>query len=372
MKSIRHFATRRVLTTSLAACGLTVGLAAGAPAAHAGTGCAWQPITLENGWQSEQGTYGTGDPSVCLESDGMVYLSGSVGAPNGSSSSEFGVLPVWDWPNHNLYFDTYTLNGSYGVLRIDTDGTMWAYGGLGGSTGYTSLAGISYPDPAVTQTDLPLENGWQSADSMWATGDPAYSVTGGVVHLSGSLRHPSGTPAPASSEWNAAVLPSYARPSDGCFGMNTYTFGGNIGWFPIDNASGTLAGAGTGAQYTSLAGVNYPAIQESAWQKLPMLNGQQVTGFCNGLSYYTSGNVVYLNGYFQVPPGFNGAVGILPPAARPSHYLWMTASTNGSISNPASTFDVLRIDPDGSMWIFSPHGAGNLVSVSGMSFHLGS
>ena len=87
MYSIRQFfAAPRVLAASVTALGLTAGLAVGAPAAHAGTGCTWAPINLVNGWQSEQSTYDTGDPSVCLENDGMVYLSGSVAAPSGGAS----------------------------------------------------------------------------------------------------------------------------------------------------------------------------------------------------------------------------------------------------------------------------------------------
>src|SRR5262245_7981102 len=106
MRSIRRFAgTRRVLAASVATSGLAIGLAVGAPAAHAGPGCTWAPVTLVNGWHSEQGAFDTGDPSGCLENDGMVYLSGSVAAPSGSLNSEFGTLPVWDWPTRNLYFD---------------------------------------------------------------------------------------------------------------------------------------------------------------------------------------------------------------------------------------------------------------------------
>src|SRR5690242_13161037 len=109
MRSIRSFAAaRRALAAAVAASGLAIGLAVSAPAAHAGTGCTWAPITLVNGWHSEQSAFATGDPSVCLENDGMVYLSGSVAAPSGSAS-EFGTLPVWDWPTRNLYFDVYTL-----------------------------------------------------------------------------------------------------------------------------------------------------------------------------------------------------------------------------------------------------------------------
>ena len=367
MKSMRCFGVRRILAASVAACGLAAGLAAGAPAAHAGTGCTWAPITLVNGWHSEQGAFDTGDPSACLEADGMVYLSGSVAAPSGSSS-EFGTLPVWDWPTHNLYFDVYTLNGSYGVLRIDTDGTMWAYGGLGGSTGYTSLAGVSYPDAAVPQTDLQLENGWQSADSLYATGDPAYSITSGIVHLSGSLRRPAGTPADFSPAWAAAVLPWFAVPSDDCFAQDTYTFGGGI--YPVQASHVDVNLYPGNAQYTSLAGINYPPAPVT-WQALPMLNGKIADSTCNGPSYYMSGNVVYLNGFMKFPTGFSGEFAVLPPAVRPTHYLYMLVTNDGTGSAPANLYNVLRIDPDGSMWIFSPpNGSAAFVTMSGLSFHL--
>ena len=370
MYSIRQFfAARRVLAASVTALGLAAGLAVGAPAAHAGTGCTWAPINLVNGWQSEQSTYDTGDPSVCLENDGMVYLSGSVAAPSGgASSAEFGTLPVWDWPTRNLYFDVYTMNGSYGVLRIDTDGTIWAYGGLGGASQYTSLAGISYPDAAVTQTDLPLENGWQSADSLYDTGDPAYSITSGIVHLSGSLWRPAGSPSPGSNDWAAAVAPVNAYPSDICYTQDTYTFGGGISRFGVSNWDGTVWGAN--AQYASLAGVNYPTAP-TAWQSLPLLSGSNITNGCYGLSYFLSGNVVYLYGTAIFPAGFSGEIAVLPPQARPSHYLYMIASNDGAGTTPSDFYDVLRIQPDGSMWLYCRQNlSSNTLSLSGMSFHL--
>ena len=365
MKSIRQFgAARHALAASVVACGLAAGLAAGAPAAHAGTGCTWAPITLENGWYSEQGAYDTGNPSVCLEDDGMVYLSGSVAAPSGSSNSEFGILPVWDWPTRNLYFDVYTLNGTYGVLRIDTDGTMWAYGGLGSSKGYTSLAGVSYPDAAVTQTDVTLLNGWQSADSVYTTGDPAFSITSGIVHLSGSLRRPAG-----SGPQTAALLPSQAQPSDNCFYTPTYTFDGGIWNLGIQTPSGDVFDA-LDNRYISVAGINYPTAP-TAWQQLNLLAGTSAS-LCNtGPASYTSGNVVYLTGLLALPLGFNGEIAVLPAQARPSHYLYMIAYNDGPGTSGPDQYVTLRIDPDGSMWIFSPpNGSAYLMSLAGLSFHL--
>jgi len=85
-----------------------------------------------------------------------------------------------------------------------------------------------------------------------------------------------------------------------------------------------------------------------------------------------SGNVVYLTGTVVLPAGFNGEIAVLPAAARPVHYLYMMASNDvpGSESTTVP-YVTLRIDPDGSMWIFSsPNGPASLVSLSGLSFHL--
>jgi hypothetical protein len=366
MKSIRHFiAARRILASSLAACGLTIGLAAGAPAAHAGPGCTWAPISLVNGWHSEQGAYGTGDPSVCLENDGMVYLSGSVAAPSGSLNADFGTLPPWDWPTRVLYFDVYTMNGTHGVLRIDTDGTMSAYGG--GAKSYTSLAGVSYPDPAVAQTDLQMQGGWQSADGTYDTGDPAYSITSGVVHLSGSMMRPAGPPSGSSDL--AAALPPQAVPADtSVFATAGYAFDGGLQEVSIiSSAFGGGAVFGTlDNRYTSLAGINYPTAP-TAWQSMPLLNGYTSWGF-NGPSYYLSGNVVYLDGWDDLPVGFSGEIAVLPPAERPSHTLYMLAYANGQSSSGYAT---LRIGTDGSMWVSIGSQSSNLF-LAGLSFHVGS
>ena len=53
--------------------------------------CAWTPLTLVNGWQSANSSYGTGDPRYCV-AYGIVYLSGSL-SQTGSGSDEFAVLP---------------------------------------------------------------------------------------------------------------------------------------------------------------------------------------------------------------------------------------------------------------------------------------
>src|SRR5262249_19664828 len=131
MRSMRPIAAaRRVLVASAAALTLAIGIGANAPIANAGIpGCTWQPLTLLNGWQSEQSAFGTGDPSYCLTSDGMVYLAGSLAAPNGTYYDEFAVLPSYAAPAHFDFLNVYTMNGAVGDLRVDPDGSLHAYGG---------------------------------------------------------------------------------------------------------------------------------------------------------------------------------------------------------------------------------------------------
>jgi len=120
---------------------------------HATTGSvtntvAFQTLTLINGWASEQGTYGTGNPRVGIQ-DGVVYLSGSLAQATPGSDS-FATLPTAYRPSHNLYLTVYTNGDTSGTLYIDKSGEMEAYalGTCGpGNTAqcYTSLAGVSYP-----------------------------------------------------------------------------------------------------------------------------------------------------------------------------------------------------------------------------------
>ena len=57
--------------------------------------------------------------------------------------------------------------------------------------GRPPATGSALPGRTAT-TALALVNGWQSAQGLEGTGNPAVSVTGGVVHLSGSLTQPGG------------------------------------------------------------------------------------------------------------------------------------------------------------------------------------
>jgi hypothetical protein len=369
MRLTRHRAGgRRALTALVAAAGLACGLGAGAPAAHAGTGCTWAPIPLASGWQSEQGTYLTGDPSFCVEDDGMVYLSGSAATFSSSAGEVLGYLPAEARPANVIYLDVYTLNGTYGVLRIDTYGNISTYGGTGGSTSYTSLAGVSFPSASVLQWPVSLENGWQSAQSIWNTGNPAVSISNNVVHLSGGVRRPAGN-ATGATEAVFDLTSQSLWPADNCFWPEVYTYAGGINNISVINGAnpeaffypaGTLFA--TNGLYTSLAGISYPA-GSAPWQGLALTKGQAAFYDCAGAAYVTEGDVVYLGGAVALPAGFAGTFTVLPPSVRPTHYLYMIASGDVPV----------MIAPDGTVTVTRPLTAAQAqLPLSGLSYALGS
>jgi hypothetical protein len=294
----------------------------------------------------------------------MVYISGSVAAPNGTTSSEFAVLPSGYAPTHVDYFTVYTNNGAAGTVRINPDGSMLAY--YGDATQFTSLAGISFPaDTAGVQGLMPLLAGWQSAQGEDSTGNPGYFISYGVVHLDGSVWHPNGTPQWGSSAaWTFAQLPAAAAPSHD-MQVNTYTFSGGSFNMDIDQ-SGAIFGANP--QYTSLAGISYPA-SANAWQPLSLVNsvGWPTDPVASSAGY----GVTYLSGWVGVLNGFTGEFAVLPAGRRPAHTLYLNVFATGSGSNSWAN---IQITPDGAMSVFNLGGYpdGAYFSLDGLSFRINS
>lgn len=386
-----------VVGAAVASLAVAGALAASASAASASTAravgtrasCSWQPLSLINGWRSEQSVYDSGNPSYCVTSDGTVYLSGSLAQPGGGSD-EVAVLPAAAAPASNVYLSVYTFGGTTGVLYISTSGEILAYSGAsgGGDTAFTSLAGISFPGTTVAQQPLPLLNGWQSAQSEYGTGNPSYSVTSDqVVHLSGSLNGSQITPGlngepgiSANSPEKFAVLPSGAVPA-ACSSTETYTYGGVHGVLAFE-PSGELDAYATGqgiyntpsAEYTSLASISFP---EASWapstQALTLNAGWSASidsGCANsdfvGPGYTLIDGVVYLSGDMISSGSPNGTFATLPQAARPTHTLYLTL--NEGPADPAS----LEIDPNGNMTVFASGAVSGVNSLTGLSYQVSS
>lgn len=324
---------------------LTAGACVGAPAADAGVtpGCSWQPLQLINSWGSEQGIWKTGDPAYCVD-NGFVYLSGSLGDSN-PGTTEFAVLPQEGRPAKDMYISAYTFGGTVGGVGIWSNGDMFAYGGKANQ--YTSLAGISFPVAGTALQPLPLNSFWQSADSYYRTGDPSYVVSGGIVHLSGAITQPNPT-------YDVIGQPPQNTFPGQCDEINVYTYDGNAASLIVDplnpmsivDPSGDAHWADV---FTSLAGVSYPAAG-TPWQLLNPQNGWTADQpLCqNGApSYYISDGIVYLNGALTHAQPGSGPAAALPPAAWPTHDLYLTVD-----SGPGTSAS-LHITPSGQMFLGS-------------------
>jgi hypothetical protein len=365
---------RRVLTASAAAVALAISIAGGAPAAQAGIrGCAWQPLTLQNGWQSEQTVYQTGDPSYCAASDGMVYLSGSLALPAGNSFIPFATLPSYAAPAHTEFMSVYTYNGTPGTLEVDTNGSLRAY--FGNATQFTSLAGVSFPAAGTaTLGVMPLLNGWQSAQSTWGTGDPSYFISGGAVHLDGSVLNP--TPhVPWTNDGEFMQLPAGAKPASWpvvCFNRPVYTDGGGTGLMSNDSFNPAVFAAPS-TYFTSLAGVSYP-LPSTTWQPLT-----STAASCLGLEYSIISGVVYLTGWMQFNQGFTGQIAVLPTGARPAHVLYLIVGGDGTggtqwVTMQINPNGVVSVSNGGAVDLYNPNNnsPGFNVYPAGTSYHINS
>ncbi|HEX9063538.1 MAG TPA: hypothetical protein VF843_00425 [Streptosporangiaceae bacterium] len=327
------------------------------PARPVAANVTWTKIKPINNWHSAESPYATGDPAWAIR-NGMVYLAGSV-KRSGGTATQFGVLPAQARPSHDMWITVYTLNDTTGTLYINTSGQMDAYGAS--SPGFLSLAAVSFPARTTRQTKFSLRNGWHSEQSAWNSGDPSYSVSGGVVRLAGSLATP-GT----NDEF--AVLPKAARPSHVLY-LTVYTFGGTFGTVQIDPNGVARAYSGSAASFTSLAGVSYP-VASAKPHKLTLLHGwhsEQGAWNSGNPSYAVSNGIVYLSGSLATS-GTNEVFGVLPKGYRPSHLLYIKVYTYGS------TVGTVFIDPNGTMEAYGPSGtsARQFTSLAGLSFPLGS
>jgi|GEM_PF-961527 len=361
-------------TAVLAASVLALAFAPGAGSASAATravtpatvstAATWHKLALIDGWRPASIYYpGTGTPSWTV-SRGVVYLSGSIAQPTGTSN-EFAVLPLAARPAHTMYITVYTLGGTVGSITIYPDGRMAAYSTPpNNAQDYLSLAAISYPARFLAGRKLTLRNGWHSSQSAWNSGDPSYSVSRGVVYLSGSLHGGAGANRPF------AVLPRGARPAQVMY-ISVYTYSGTTGLLQIDPDGTMYAYGGDAPIYTSLAGVSFAAASVRG-HKLTLLNGwksaQHLYGTGNP-SYSIIRGVVYLSGSLYQPAGNSILFAVLPKAARPAHALFIKIMVEGS-----GNAGTLSIKPNGDMFAYSSPGspAQQYSSLAALSYPLSS
>ncbi len=295
-------------------------------------------LTLMNGWVSENGTYGTGNPGVAVDGNGVVHLSGSMGG--GSSDTEAFNLPSRDVPASNIYVDTYTLDNTVGYLFISTSGAVDPVGS--DVSGYTDLAGISFSSArsSLTNSYPTLENGWASADPTYGTGDPAAATDSqGIVHLSGSLEN-------GTAGDTAFVLRKADRPPSDTW-IETYTFGGSTGFVFISPAGDVVPEGSSASSYTNLAGITFRAKSSNLpVTRVKLKNGWTGNTFSAGKATVTRDQygVVHLAGGIAANSG-TGPAFILPSSDRPSHYLYETTYTFGGATG------TVVIYPSGAVYL---------------------
>jgi hypothetical protein len=358
----------------VASAGALGGASASAATVHTGTkaarvepvrpavaGVTWHALSLLNGWQSEQAADNSGNPSWAVKG-GVVYLSGSLHQPTGTGTV-FAVLPPVARPAHPQFLTVYTVNGTTGTFVVESTGQMFvAAAPSSNAQDYTSLAGVSFPAATTAVHTLSLRNGWQTSQSVYSNGDPAYRVADGVVYLTGSLDQPSGT----NDEF--AVLPAAARPARTLY-LTVYTDAGT-GVLKISPNGVMLAYQGNAQTFTSLAGMSFPAAT-TALHTLSLRNGWQSSQSAYGTgnpAYTVTGSVVYLSGSMHQSAGTSTEFAVLPPAARPTHNLWIKTYTyNGAVG-------ALEITPSGVMDAFNSTGnaAQGYTSLAAISYPLGS
>jgi len=135
---------------------------------------------------------------------------------------------------------------------------------LGAAQQYTSLAGISFPAAADTVHKLALDNGWQSGEATFGTGDPSYWVSGGVVHLSGSVLQQTGT------DDIFAVLPKADRPAHDLYiqvmvkSPDENVYAGTVLIEPNGTMQAYSAAPGDARQFTSLPGSPFRSAPNTA------------------------------------------------------------------------------------------------------------
>lgn len=315
----------------------------------------WHKLATMNNWQSGQATFHTGGPSWTIL-NGIVYLSGSVFRASGSKT-QFALLPSQIRPSHAIWMTIYTNSDTTGTLVIKPGGAISLFGPS--SRLFSSLATVSYPARSTAHTPISLQHGWFSEQGTFNSADPAFTVRAGVVYLSGSL-------ATNGTRQIFAVLPKAARPQSVEF-ITVYTFGGTFGTLQIQPNGTMRAYAGSSTEFTSLAGVSFPAAPTGE-KKLGLINGwhsEQGVFNTGDPAFTVRGGVVYLSGSLATG-SINTQFSALPPAASPSHLLYIKSYTFGS--NTGTIF----ITPSGDIESYSPASstAEDFTSLAGISYPL--
>jgi hypothetical protein len=203
------------------------------------------PVLLENGWTSDQVSFGTFSASQDLI-NGIIYLQGAV---SGGTSGVIGTVAFH--PSSDVYIPVDECGATNGRILIDTSGTVTVQGNLSDAQCFTSFEGVSY-GTADLATALTLENGWTGGP--FSTAVPAVDTLDGIVRFVGAM-------STAGTDPVAFVLPTGFAPSqtvhvkvDLCNATNGELVITPDGTATVNAEGGTFSNA---ACFTSLDGVSF-------------------------------------------------------------------------------------------------------------------
>lgn len=290
--------------------------APGRAARPALTGVTWHNLTLLNGWQSSSD--GARTPAWAV-SNGIVYLSGIIKQPPSGTSPVVAQLPSGARPTMTQYAQIAAYHTFSGYLTISPGGVITV-----GSQQYvnektaTSLGGVSFPAAATARHKLTLVNGWQAAPGQ---GAPAYTVAGGMVHLSGDLKH---TGTGTSNVF--ASLPAGTWPAHNQY-IEVFTQGGITGELVVGSNGKLTAHWGLSGIRTSLASATFP-LASTAIKTLPLRNGWKPAAASLGTGnpgYSQVAGVVCLSGALNGATATSSTFAALPTSIRPQHTVVLIA-----------------------------------------------
>jgi hypothetical protein len=317
----------------------------------------WHQLHLLNGWAEARGpSFPVGNAAYSII-NGVVYLTGGIKRASGAKD-EFAVLPKAARPVHLQYLPVISLGIVSAAVDIWPSGKMDAF--YGDAAGYTSLDGISYPAAGTRWHRLALTTHWQSAQRSFGTGDPAYTVRGGIVYLSGAAIGKS------SASVDFAILPLGARPKYALW-LKTYTFGGAVGTLLIQPNGAVQAFGGSPRSLLSLAGISFPNAKFK-WHKIALSGWQSDASLSHtgDPAYGVVGPIVYLNGAMTQTTG-SIVFAATPAAIRPKHELNIEVYTN------ISTYGQIQVTKP-SLYVESVPAlnAEDFTSLAGVSYPLSS
>jgi hypothetical protein len=128
---------------------------------------------------------------------------------------------------------------------------------LGSGAGYAASTVTSHPAATkISWHNLSLRNGWHAAAKGYDTGTPAYTVSNGIVYLTGALSRAN----QSATLGLVGVLPKSARPKHLLeFTGYNYAAAGETSIAVYPNGNVDVYGNGGDENYfSSLAGIEFP------------------------------------------------------------------------------------------------------------------